>query len=81
MPRPPGLKSSEMPSLLEAAVAEENLDRAFAWLCAQRKEYSPNSDIWDFRRGWPDAKDAYVAEVLSGDYLFSPVNRYSVWYS
>jgi hypothetical protein len=39
------------PPLTIAGVANDAvLDRAFMWLCKQRKEWPAEADVWDFRR-------------------------------
>jgi RNA-directed DNA polymerase len=51
------------------------LDQAYAWLCARRRDYSPNDDVWTVRRRWPRLKPQLQAELRAGTYRFSPVRR------
>jgi hypothetical protein len=53
-----------------------NLEAAFQWICELRKDYSPNSDIWFLRRDWHHIKDEMLAQINTGIYQFSPLNRY-----
>ena len=39
------------------------LEEAFGWLCQRRKDYSPNSDVWDLRRNW-DRTEPEVQKIL-----------------
>lgn len=55
------------------SISEAQLDAAYKWLCQQRKHYPPNADIWDFRFHWEENKFKLLAEVNSGNYLFSPL--------
>lgn len=51
------------------------LNRAYAWLCARRREYSANHDVWTLRRRWPRLKPQLQAELRAGTYRFSAVRR------
>ncbi|MCI5133078.1 MAG: hypothetical protein D3904_16575, partial [Candidatus Electrothrix sp. EH2] len=64
--------------LVKAALEEDVLEQAYAWLCERRKDYSPDSDVRDFRLHWPERKSEFVKEVLSGEYYFSPLQRYCI---
>ena len=38
--------------IIAQLASDDVLDRAYEWLCRRRRDYSANSDIWNFRRGW-----------------------------
>jgi hypothetical protein len=46
------------------------------WICKLRKDYSPNSDIWDMRRHWNALKPVILQQLNEGVYEFSPLDRY-----
>ena len=51
------------------------LDSAYEWLCRRRRNYSANSDIWQFRRCWSQEKERIRDELLAGNYRFSLLSR------
>ncbi|MBI1875497.1 MAG: hypothetical protein HYS05_16635 [Acidobacteria bacterium] len=57
--------------IIEQLASDDVLDRAYAWLCQRRREYSANSDVWAFRREWAQQKEQIKAELLSAHYRFS----------
>ncbi|HFD12381.1 MAG TPA: hypothetical protein ENJ32_07930 [Crenotrichaceae bacterium] len=65
-------------SLRSLVVDDGTLNQAFQWLCRQRINYSHNSDIWDFIQNWKHRKADFIAQVMSGDYQFSPLQRYHI---
>ena len=50
--------------------ADVLLDRAFAWLCHQRRRWPDAADVWDFRRRWPEEKARLQAELRDGRFGF-----------
>src|SRR5215468_10894754 len=72
----PGLRHhlSGMP-VIEQLASDDVLDRAYEWLCRRRRDYSPHSDVWAFRRCWPGEKERIKGELLSGNYRFSLLSR------
>ena len=62
-------------TILVQLASDEVLDSAFEWLCRRRLNYSPNSDVWAFRRDWQAEKQRVKNELLSGDYRFSLLTR------
>ena len=56
-------------------ISELQLDKAYKWLCQQRKHYPRNADIWNFRFHWEENKLNLLDKINSGDYLFSPIQR------
>jgi hypothetical protein len=42
------------------------LDRAYAWLCHQRRNWPASSDVWSFRRDWPAEKERLRTELREG---------------
>jgi hypothetical protein len=63
-----------MPILAQLA-SDDVLDSAHEWLCRRRRDYSPNADVWAFRRDWPREKEQIKADLLSGNYRFSLLTR------
>ena len=61
--------------LLARLVADATLEAAYAWLCAQRRDWPAAADIWDFRRHWPAEKARLTAELLAGTFRFQPLHR------
>jgi RNA-directed DNA polymerase len=54
-------------------ISQAQVDVAYQWLCAQRKHYPPNADIWHFRFHWPQQKASLIQQLEAGDYVFSPI--------
>lgn len=52
------------------------LDRAFAWLCIRRQNYSHNNDVWNLRRNWGQQKTLVQGLPLSGAYSFQPLREH-----
>lgn len=65
-------------SLLNRILDTANINAAYDWLCQRRKEYSANSDVWDFRFRWSRERQALVESLSNGNYRFSPVTLYAV---
>ena len=63
-----------IPTLAEVADAAV-LDRAFDWLCDRRKRYPASSDVWDFRRSWPDSRRRIKQELRAGTFRFGLLDR------
>lgn len=61
--------------LLRQLGSDAVLDNAYAWLCHQRRHYPEDSDIWDLRFHWPQAKAVLSAELRAGRYRFAPLQR------
>jgi hypothetical protein len=56
-----------MASVLTAALTSDAvLEAAFAWVCLRRRDWSPNADIWSFRRNWPNEKQHLKGDLCSG---------------
>jgi RNA-directed DNA polymerase len=63
-----------MPVLAQLA-SDDVLDSAFEWLCRRRRDYSANSDVWEFRRRWQREKVQIKDDLLSGNYRFALLSR------
>jgi hypothetical protein len=61
--------------LLRRLVCDDVLDLAYAWLCGARREFPDSSDIWNFRRNWPDEKAMIRRELLAGRFRFGLLDR------
>jgi hypothetical protein len=61
--------------MIESLVSDERLDKAYAWLCHQRKDFPANSDIWDFRFNWHQEKESIRIDLLNGRYCMRPLTR------
>ncbi len=62
-------------SHLAALTSEAILDAAYAWLCRRRRHYAADADIWSFRRQWSEEKTRIRADLLTGRYTFSLLER------
>ena len=51
------------------------IDRAFAWLCKQRRNHPDFSDVWDLRRCWTAAKSRIQRELRARTYRFDLLRR------
>jgi RNA-directed DNA polymerase len=63
------------PELVKQLIDDAVLDSAFNWMCDRRREYSGNSDVWSFRRGWPVQKQSIKQELAAGDFRFGLLRR------
>jgi len=57
-----------MPKVLSQSHVRPLFSNAFQWLYRSRKNHSPLSDIWDFRRSWVNRADAVIDVFRLGDY-------------
>ena len=67
---------STMPIMMKAIASDAVIDQAYEWLCKQRRRYAHNNDVWDVRLRWDELKPQLQADLLAGEYRFSPVQRY-----
>jgi RNA-directed DNA polymerase len=63
-----------MPILTEIT-SDAVLGAAYDWLCRRRRQYSANSDVWNFRRCWAQEKQGIVEQLRVGCYRFSLLTR------
>lgn len=63
---------------LRAIASDAVIDRAYAWLCARRKDAPADADVWHLRFHWASERPRLVAALLAGRYRFAPVR---VWQS
>jgi RNA-directed DNA polymerase len=63
-------------SLITEIASNAVLDQAYAWLCARRRDYSHNDDVWTVRQRWPRLKPQLQAQLRAGTYHFRPLRRY-----
>jgi hypothetical protein len=61
--------------IIEKAASDQVINSAFDWVCARRRDYSHNSDIWELRRNWPAVKQVIQATLRTGQYTFSPLRE------
>ena len=47
----------------------DDLETAFQWIANLRRDYSPNSDIWNLRRDWENIKDGLLLQLNDGSYI------------
>jgi len=62
--------------LIEQIASDDVIDAAFDWLCLRRIDYSHNNDVWDLRWRWSEIKPTLQADLINGDFLFSPLSRF-----
>ena len=48
----------------------DELEDAYLWVCDIRKDYSPNSDIWELRRNWANIKDSFLGLIKKRSEMF-----------
>jgi RNA-directed DNA polymerase len=48
---------------------------AYLWLIGARAKASPNADIWDLRRNWPQLRQSLKKQITTGTYIFAPLQR------
>jgi len=66
-------------SISLAALADDTLlERAFAWLCRQRKDWPAACDVWDLCARWPAAKAELQAELRAEEFRFGLLSRVSL---
>jgi hypothetical protein len=51
------------------------LEKAFAWLCDRRKDYSHNDEVWTVRQRWDEIKPHLQHELLEGCHRFLSLRR------
>ncbi len=51
------------------------MDGVYQWITALRKNYSPNSDIWNLRRDWEHIKGEMLSQLNDGSYQFGALDR------
>jgi len=71
----PGIGRTAAGGLTAALASDAVLDAAFAWLCARRRVWPANADIWSFRHDWPDEKPRIKAALLAGRFRFGLLQR------
>jgi RNA-directed DNA polymerase len=49
------------------------LDRAYRWLCQQRRHFPPNADVWHLRRHWGAERQRLLAELAGASFRFGPL--------
>lgn len=62
-------------ALTAAPTSDAVLDAAFARVCQRRRGWSPNADIWSFRRDWPAEKQRLTDDLRSGRFRFGLLDR------
>lgn len=65
-----------MIDLLSLIAEDQTIDRAYSWLCQARKDYSSNSDVWNFRRHWGKVKPKLQKMLKEGTYEFGPLQQH-----
>ncbi|MBY0446918.1 MAG: hypothetical protein K2Q15_17110 [Burkholderiales bacterium] len=61
------------PTLSQRIADDANLDAAYQWLCARRKDYGHNDDVWDLRYRWAHYKPLIQAQLRNGTYRLGPL--------
>ncbi len=59
-------------------VTDAILDRAYSWICSQRKDAHHNNSVWDLRFNWIQLKSELQHKLLTGNYRFSPLRRFKI---
>ncbi len=63
---------------IDDVITNEQLEVAYAWLCAQRKEHSHNNSIWHLRHHWVKQKEEIKEQLLCGTYRLKPLTVYTI---
>lgn len=64
-----------MRSLSHRLRSDAVLDRAYVWLCRQRRRWPDAADVWTFRRDWPEEKRRLQSELREGRFRFGLQQR------
>ena len=62
-------------TLRDQLASDTVIDAAYAWLCARRKKYSHNNDVWHLRWNWQRLKPQIQSQLRSGTYRFQEQPR------
>jgi hypothetical protein len=62
-------------TILAQIASDDVLDRAYAWLCRRRRDYSANADVSSFRWDWSREKQEIKDELQAGTLRFSLLSR------
>ena len=60
---------------MEEIASDAVMEQAYAWLCARRKDYAANTDVWDVRWRWATLKPQLQAALRAGTYRLGVVER------
>lgn len=61
--------------LLARITSDAVLAQAHAWVCRQRREYSPKCDVWDQRWRWDEVRPRLQRELLACTFRFGAVRH------
>lgn len=64
-----------MSTITRKLIADDTLEKAYAWLCHRRKDYPDSADIWIFRKHWLEEKLTIQQSIASGQYQFGLLSR------
>ena len=62
--------------MMREITSDEVIDRAYAWVCERRRDYSADQDVWDLRRSWEGVRPQLQASLLAGQYRLGAVHRF-----
>ena len=62
--------------LLDRLASDGVLDRAFGWLCRQRRRWPDSADVWGLRRDWAREKPRLQRELRDGSFGFGLLDRF-----
>lgn len=69
-----GINSPTIADVLQ----DELLERAYAWLCQQRKDHSAHNSVWHVRFHWASTKQEIKEQLLKGTYRLAPLKVYEI---
>lgn len=69
--------TGSQPPDLPTLTSDATLDAAYAWLCRQRREHGPNSDVWHLRFLWSEVKARLRRELRTGGFKLGPTRRFT----
>jgi hypothetical protein len=60
---------------MDEIASDAVLQRAYAWLCERRRDYSPNDDVWDVRWRWEEILTPLQDRLRGGAYRLGAARR------
>jgi hypothetical protein len=63
---------------IDTLIQDTHLDKAYEWLCHERKDRSHNNSVWDLRFHWEYLKPIVQEQLVSGTYQISPLRSYTI---
>ncbi len=62
--------------LADRLCSDAVFNRAFVWLCRQRRRWPDSADVWGLRRNWAREKPRLQRELRGGSFGFGLLDRF-----